>query len=66
MLPLQECAASHTGPLLTWNESITATIMFSSSPLRRVSSGNWKRTKARQGSGKDTRERPVKSSYPHS
>lgn len=55
-----------TSPPLTWNESMTATIMFSSSPLRRVSSGNWKSTKARQGSGKDTRVRPLKSSYPHS
>lgn len=29
------------GTMFTCAESMTATIMFSSSPLRKVSSGNW-------------------------
>lgn len=32
--------------VLTCAESITATIMFSSSPLRKVSSGNWRKKRA--------------------
>lgn len=35
----------------TCAESMTATIMLSSSPLRRVSSGNWGGGKLRQGPG---------------
>lgn len=36
----------------TCAESMTATIMLSSSPLRRVSSGNWGGVKLRQGPGR--------------
>lgn len=46
-------AASLSGDSLmpTCAESMTATIMLSSSPLRRVSSGNWGGGKLRQGPG---------------
>lgn len=51
--PPRQCRA----PAPTWAESMTATIMFSSSPLRRVSSGNWKSCKQSRGSGEEPREK---------
>lgn len=58
------CPQPQHSSCLTCAESMTATIMLSSSPLRRVSSGNCKGGKARQGSGEGWRGRPAELSYP--